>query len=548
MALFEAEHITFTYPDELVPALKDVSFRVQEGDFIVLCGPSGSGKSTFLRMMKQEVRPNGVLEGDMFYDGVPFVELSSSTMARDIGMVFQDPENQIVMDRVMEELIFGLENIGLESDQMRKKVAEMVHFFGLESLLDRPTHELSGGQKQIVNLASILLMEPRILLLDEPTSQLDPIAAKDFIHMLRRMNEELGIAVVIAEHRLEDVWGLAERVIVLENGTLVHDGSARDVAHQLSLSDKDAFFNYLPAASRLFIRFPSTGDIEKLPISVKEGKHWAKTLKASYGEGTVKKEEENNQSILLDAKNIDFQYERSKPRILDRLSLTLKSQEKLAIVGGNGTGKSTLLKVLSGLLKPQHGNIYCENKKVTGKRVEQMAYLPQNPRLYFSEKSVGQEIAKALNLNATEAEKIEILDWLNFKGLEKRHPYDLSGGEMQKVALACLLLRQPKILLIDEPTKGLDPVSKRRFGEWLNHFNKKGISIIFVTHDIDFAASFSDRVAMMFRGEITSTVRTDEFFKGNAFYTTAVNRITRNANVPEVLTVEEACRTWVVEK
>lgn len=548
MALLEAKNITFTYPDESHPALVDVSLSVEEGDFLVLCGPSGSGKSTLLRLLKQEVAPHGLLKGDLYFDHVPLKEISNTIKAKDIGMVFQDPENQIVMDRVMEELIFGLENIGLSSEQMRKKVAEIVHFFGLEGLLERPTHELSGGQMQMVNLASVLLMEPRLLLLDEPTSQLDPIAAKDFLNMLRRMNEELGIAVIIAEHRLEDVWPLAERVVILEQGTIIHDGNARDVAGAISLHQNDELFNYLPEASKLYLRFNPMGGGEHFPITVKEGKQWLKTVHADAKDNHQPAKEEK-QNTILEAKGIDFQYEKWRPLILDRLNIELKKQEKLAIVGGNGTGKSTLLKVLAGIMKPQRGTILFNGKKVTGKQLPEIAYLPQNPRLYFSEERVELEIEKAAVASDIPLhDKEEILDWLNFSSLRSRHPYDLSGGEMQKAAMACLLLRQPEVLLIDEPTKGLDPLSKKRFGEWLNLFNQKGLSIILVTHDVEFAARHADRVAMMFQGEITAIDETSAFFKGNAFYTTAVNRMTRRGNIPEVLTVEEAEHTWAVKK
>jgi len=548
MALLQINQITFQYPDAPTEALRDVSLMVNEGEFIAICGPSGSGKSTLLRLMKRECAPHGRLDGTIRYQGIPLKELPPKTTATAIGMVFQDPDNQIVMETVMEELLFGLENIGLDTLTMRKKIAEIVHFFGLEPLLDRPTYELSGGQKQLINLASVLLMEPRILLLDEPTSQLDPIAAKDFLNMLRRMNEELGIAVVIVEHRLEDVWPIADRVVLLHEGRVIYDDPPHKAAAFLASKADDAFFDYLPSASRLFLHYAATNQNSRLPITVKEARSWIKGLTVRVKEASTQVVHERMKPVVLEAKNIDFQYEKGKPRILDRLSFSLYENEKLAIVGGNGSGKSTMLKVLAGLLKPQRGKVVYQGRKTTGHIHPEIAYMPQNPRLYFSEESVKLELEKAAHDSPLSPEtKQHIIDEWGLAALGDRHPYDLSGGEMQKLVFACLLLRGPRVMLIDEPTKGLDPESKKQFGEWLNRFSWRGMSFVIVTHDIEFAADYADRVGMLFRGEVTAMADAAAFFKGNAFYTTSINRITRGVSAPEVSTLKEAYVTWDVQ-
>jgi energy-coupling factor transporter ATP-binding protein EcfA2 len=573
MALLEVKDLWFTYPEEKRPALADVSFAVDAGEFVALCGPSGSGKSTLLRLLKPEISPYGRRSGAIFYDGSPLADIPPARCARDIGFVFQDPDNQIAMDRVLGELVFGLENLGMDTGMMRRRVAEIVHFFGLEPLLDRKTHELSGGQKQMVNLAAVLMMEPRILLLDEPTAQLDPVSAKDFFNMLRRMNEELGITVLIAEHRLEDVWPLADRVIMLEDGRLRHVGKPREVIGKLFAEGDESFIDYLPRASVLYRQFTVEAERERIPITVKEAKRWLAGLTVvEMAEGRSIKDPRVNEcpdsdnaasvgrfkaearrrreAPVLEARAVRFHYRKNDPPVLNHLSLKIDVGERLAIVGGNGTGKSTLIKTLAGLLTPQSGTIWFKGKKVKSEPPEAIGYLPQNPKLFFMEETVEAAYRHALERGGTSPALLE--EYLNFfeiGHLTARHPYDLSDGELQKVVLVCLLLERPDVLLIDEPTKGLDPAVKKRFGKLLKTLNQEeGLTVVFVTHDIEFAAQVATRCAMMFRGEITAEGDPHAFFTGNAFYTTAVGRITRGAGVLEVLTPEEAKKRWLVAK
>jgi energy-coupling factor transport system ATP-binding protein len=549
VAFLEAKHISFTYPEEKHSVLKDVSFTVEQGEFIVLCGPSGSGKSTLLRLMKREIAPYGNSEGDFLLENQLLSTLLPEQIAKDIGMVFQDPENQIVMDKVLEELIFGMENMGASTEEMRKRVAEIVHFFGIEGLLERRTFELSGGQKQLVNLASVLLLEPKLLLLDEPTAQLDPVAAREFIGLLKTMNEEFGITVIIAEHRLEELFGIADRIIVLDKGEIVAFDTPRRVIQSLGHDSKHAMYSYLPSPALLYIEHTSNIISEDIPLSVKDGKNWLRNHRIE-AIVTVQHSPRFHKE-LVKLKQIDFQYTKETNRILHALSLTVYEGEWLSIVGANGTGKSTLLKIMAGLEKSQHGSVIYKGKKVKKQLPTEIGYLPQNPKLFFIQDTIEAELKEIINLHQIESgdERLnELLTTFQIEGLKNRHPYDVSGGEMQKAALAGVLLPNPKLLLVDEPTKGLDPEAKKRFGDLLKSLQGQGLTIVMVTHDTEFAAKYSTRCAMMFQGSITIEAPSRSFFQGNAFYTTVINRMTRGSDVPDVLTVEEARRSWRVHE
>lgn len=551
MAFLETKNLSFAYPEEKIKVLNDVSFSVEQGDFVVLCGPSGSGKSTLLRLLKQELAPHGEKEGDIFLENKPLLDFPPAQVVKDIGMVFQDPENQIVMDRVLEELIFGMENFGTSTEEMRKKVAEIVHFFGIEGLLNRKTHELSGGQKQLVNLASVLLLEPKLLLLDEPTSQLDPVASREFIGMLQTMNEEFGITVIIAEHRLEELFAIADKALVLDKGGILSYDTPRHVIDFLSEYKDHAMYHYLPSPARLYLEYSPSKVNGDIPLSVKEGKNWLKNVAITHREGFLSGNHHVPMNELMNIKEVDFQYSKDTSKILNDLSLSIFEGEWLSIVGANGTGKSTLLKIIAGLEKPQRGTIFYKAKKLKKQLPKEIGYLPQNPKLFFIHDTIGAELRYLNTLHQIdngETRIEELLSIFNLEELVHRHPYDVSGGEMQKAALTGVLLPSPNLLLIDEPTKGLDPEAKLKLGKLLKTLQQKGLTIVMVTHDIEFAAQYSTRCAMMFQGTITTNSPTKSFFQGNAFYTTVLNRITRGSKVPDVLTLEEARKTWHVQE
>lgn len=528
--------------------LTNVSFTIHEGEFIVLCGPSGCGKTTLLRLLKKELTPVGERLGDVQYAGKPLDDWDERTLIEEIGYVFQDPDNQIVMDDVMQEIVLGMENLGYSTVEMRKRVAEMVHFFGFQPLLQAKSSALSGGQKQILNLLSVLLLKPRVLLLDEPTSQLDPVAAKELLTMLKRLNEEMGMTIVLVEHRLEELFAMADRILLMENGMLKYDGPSREVIFSVFENDDTSFLPYIPSIAKLYLERAEQPTEENIPLTVKECRKWFSTLPKVEHIREKKPRMVSHEEILA-LKNIYFQYEKKGSLVLKNLSLTIKKGDYFVLVGGNGSGKTTVLKIAIGIEKPQRGSVRlfgkAMNKLKNKEKFGQLAYLPQNPRALFVHDTIEKEMRETIErLQLTNGEKRlhEVLERLQIAHLRDRHPYDCSGGELQKAALACLLLSNPTVLFIDEPTKGLDPISKQQLAHMLKELHQDGVTIVMVTHDIEFAAANAKRCAMMFNGMVTVEGTPEQLFKGNYFYTTSVNRATRGS--VDLLTIEEATQQW----
>ncbi|PLS07222.1 ABC transporter ATP-binding protein [Neobacillus cucumis] len=537
MALIELNNVSFTYPDSTKPAIRNFSLNINKGEFVVLFGASGSGKSTLLRLLKKEIQPYGTLTGKIMINGQPVHEKDGLT--KDVGFVFQDPENQIVADDVLHELVFGLENIGLSTNVMRNRVAEMVHFFGAESILSRKSEELSGGKKQQINLASVLLMQPNILILDEPTAQLDPVSAREFIDMLKRLNEEFGMTVILAEHRLEEVFTLADQIIMMENGHEKISGEPKEVLRELW---NTCYKAYVPKIPALFLSLDGLGQV---PLTVKEGRDWVQNLKI---EPDLLKGDKSSlkTGVRIQVKNISFHYDKKSEVILNELELSLKKGEFYALLGGNGSGKSTLLKVIAGLIKPDHGKVILDvlplRKYKQNELASKIGYLPQNPKLFFIQDTVEKELKMAMEqCNITsDIEVKKLLEKLEIAHLMAKHPYDLSGGELQKAALACILIRRPEILLLDEPTKGLDPISKENLAKILLSLQAAGMTILMSTHDVEFAAQYATKCGMMFQGKITSEDIPEKFFSGNFFYTTMIQRVFRGLSDRVIpMTLEE---------
>ncbi|MFA9458746.1 ABC transporter ATP-binding protein [Halalkalibacter sp. AB-rgal2] len=552
MALIEMTNVSFRYPNEAVNALDQFSITIHKGEFIVVAGPSGCGKTTFLKLLKRELTPVGDMAGTIQYKGQQIEEWNEADRSNEIGYVFQNPENQIVMEDVLSELVFGLENQGTEAVEMRQRIAEMVHFFGLEHLLHKETITLSGGQKQLINLASILLLKPKLLLLDEPTSQLDPVQAKEFLQFLRRLNEEFGMTIILVEHRLEDVFSLADRVTLLSEGSLAYEGKTKAVIEQVWTNQDSRFLSYLPSISRLFYHFHLEGSSKGFPITVKEAQNWLSHLAIDEAKqaGNIELTKEEKGCTLLQVKSIHYKYKKDSPLILKNLSLGVWESDFLAVVGGNGSGKTTLLKCCANIMQPLKGKVKWKNKSLPSYKkkewINAVGYLPQNPLLCFMAETLEEElltIASRFNLDYAH-ERIETLTRdLGIQSILKKHIHDCSGGEQQKAALATVLLTEPKLLLIDEPTKGMDPISKRVFAKLLKQLHQNGMTILMVTHDIEFVAEHAKRCAWLFDGEITSIGQAEDVLKGNYFYTTTINRVTREAAVP-VLTLEEADSKW----
>lgn len=556
MALLEVKNLSFTYPrqpkdtTEPKPALSDVSLEIRKGEFMVLCGASGCGKSTLLRLLKRELAPEGEKSGEIIFCGKEQSTLSEREAACEIGYVLQNPENQIVTDKVWHELAFGLENMGVPTPVIRRRVAEMACFFGIDDWFRKKTTELSGGQKQLLNLASILSMQPKLLILDEPTSQLDPIAASDFIHTLSKINKELGLTILLTEHRLEEVFPLADRVAVMDHGKLLFVESPRQAGHELKKFDPNhRMLLGLPSAVRIYQGL----DAEDVtcPLTVRDGRNF---IEENYNntitrlEREPEKKEEKDRPIAMRMKDICFRYEKEEPDVLDHVALTLYEGEVVSLLGGNGAGKTTLLSVISGTNRPYYGKIEVFGKrlqKYRGKElyIRKLASLPQNPQTVFLKMTVREdyeELAKVLGCKKSELEdKIQaVAQQLEITHLLDRHPYDLSGGEQQRAAIGKVLLLEPRLLLLDEPTKGIDAWSKRQLGNLLKDLRGQGITLLMVTHDVEFAAEVSDRCGLFFDHEITSVDTPEEFFCNNNYYTTAANRISRQ-QYENAITCEE---------
>ena len=531
MELLAIKDMSFRYAGSDSAAISGVSFSVERGDFLAVCGATGSGKSTLLRLIKRELAPRGKAEGEILFCGKPLCELDDRKAAQKIGYVAQRPEEQIVTDRVWHELAFGLENLGLPTGVIRRRVAETACFFGIEEWFDKSTDELSGGQKQLLSLASVMVMQPELLLLDEPTARLDPIAAGDFINAVARLNRELSLTVIMISHCLEDVLPVANRVLALEGGRVAEYGETRKAVGKIK--NIPSLAGALPAAARLYSRLGA--DCE-CPLTVREGRDLIEHNFGSSVRALPPEEYVHSKNVALEFSGVYFRYSREQEDVLRGLELKVYENEIFCLLGGNGSGKSTALAAAAGLIKPYAGNIRVFGKKVTDRefaRAGLLTLLPQDVQTVFIKSTVRAELADA---NVTEGALTQELD-----RLMDRHPYDLSGGQQQLLALAKALAARPRLLLLDEPTRGLDAGAKAEFVSVLRKLRDGGMTVVLVTHDAELAAEISDRCALFFRGEIVADDVPRRFFSGNSFYTTAANRICRGY-YDLVATVDDAAR------
>lgn len=531
MALFTIENLTFSYPEQTTRAIDGLTLTIDEGAFMVLCGPSGCGKSTLLRQLKPALTPHGIRSGHILFRNTPLEEMDLRAQTARIGFVQQSPENQIVTDKVWHELAFGLESLGEDTPTIRRRVAEMASFFGIEGWFYKNVAELSGGQKQLLNLASVMVMQPDVLILDEPTSQLDPIAASDFLAVLGRINRELGTAILLTEHRLEEAFPLASAVAVMDGGCLLCTGTPAEAGRQLKTMEHRMFLA-MPAAMRIWASVESN---VPCPVTVREGRNFLQDFAAQHSLRLLPPEpKQPAREPVITVENAWFRYEQDSPDVVKGLDLMLGKGEFLTLLGGNGAGKSTILKLLSGLKKPYRGEI-----RVSGT----LAMLPQNPQALFVKKTVREDLFEIFSGSelpkAQQEERVSrMVQLCRLDTLLDRHPYDLSGGEQQRAALAKVLLLRPEILLLDEPTKGLDAEFKQQLAEIFRALLARGISLLMVSHDVEFCARCAHRCALFFDGSIVTEASPRAFFSGNSFYTTAANRIARPLE-PQAVTVED---------
>lgn len=575
MNCIEVKNFSFQYPKESNAALYQVSMEVEEGSFVVLCGKSGCGKSTLLRQFKSVLASHGEKKGEILYGGQNLEDVDLRTQSAEIGYVLQNPDNQIVTDKVWHELAFGLESLGYDTPTIRLRVAEMASYFGIHSWFLKNVSELSGGQKQLLNLASVMAMHPKLLILDEPTSQLDPIAASDFLETVRKINRDIGTTVILTEHRLEDVIPWADKVYVMDKGRMIADGTPNEIGEQLRTMGHDMFLS-MPAPMQIYA---GTNSSLRCPLTVSQGRRWlseeletkgikikkernqeetAKKKNSIFGKLSGLKKEPEKEIPEIRIKDVWFRYERDLPDVVKGLSLDIKKGEIFAVVGGNGTGKSTAMSLIARIRFPYRGKIYLEGKEI-GKYSDDELYhgflgvMPQNPQSLFVKKTVREDLYEIIDgkrERKSEAYPIEmkkkdavegIVSLTRLEGLLERHPYDLSGGEQQRLALAKVLLLRPKILLMDEPTKGIDNHYKKELGEILRKLSEHGVTILMISHDVEFCAQYADRTGLFFQGNVVTSEESKKFFAGNNFYTTAANRMARNY-FPNAVTVEDVVK------
>ena len=552
MEKIKVDNLSFSYPSSDKLALDSVSLSIPESEFVVLCGKSGCGKSTLLRHLKKSMNPYGNKFGSVCFDGKEIDEMSDRDAASKIGYVQQNPDNQLVTDKVWHELAFGLESLGYSNSVIKRRVAEMASYFGIQTWFRKSVSELSGGQKQLLNLASVMAMQPEVLILDEPASQLDPIAARDFLSTVHRLNRELGVTIIISEHRLEEIFPLADRAIVMDEGRIIANARPSEVAIQLAGSGDDEsvlpMYYGMPPVMKLFpkelVRWQ-----DSLPMTLREGRilmeklfeNGTLTLREAGVQKLAEEKEANSGKPVIKLKNLYFRYAKNADDVLRGLNLEIEEGKLHCLLGGNGSGKSTTLKAICEIIKPQSGKIkIADNCRA--------AMVPQNPQALFTEISCEEEVLEGMCYQKLEIEEKvqrteEMLKLMEIEHLRKANPYDLSGGEQQRLALAKVMVSNPDILLLDEPTKGLDPFFKQTLGRILRSLCKENKTIFMVSHDIEFCAEFGDCCSMFFDGEIATSGSAKEFFSGNNFYTTVENKLTRKW-CEGIITGEEA-RTWI---
>ncbi|WP_405288703.1 ABC transporter ATP-binding protein [Methanobrevibacter sp.] len=612
MALIEFNNFSFAYmnsdgTESEVKSLDSINLEIDYGDFVLLCGPSGCGKTTLLTNLKKELMPAGRRSGEIKFNGKRIIDMDEISSACDIGYLFQNPDSQIVTDTVIQEIAFPLENIGLPTEEIRNRISEIVAFFGINDILHKNVNELSGGQKQLVNLCSLLVLRPHVLLLDEPMSQLDPIASYEFLSIVRRLNEEFSITVIMSEHKADSIFPFIDKAVFLKDGKIEFVDNAHNICSEVI--DDEIFENYLPAVTKIYnslsVKYPSLIKLNT-PLSIREGRRCLNTIhddliKISNDDvDSINLNHDNlhitnkkyhsqeksgildkislggNKNALINMNGIYFAYEKGN-LILKNVDFELEKGDFVSLIGGNGVGKSTFLQLLVGILKPIKG-------KVKYKKGIKRAYVHQNPMIHFSKDNVKEEFLESileskllqnnsvgfnketyddlLKMSNEEFIESDVLNGLEFDSIEfkfkelieffdicdliDKHPYDCSGGEQQKIVIVKALLQNADVLVLDEPTKGLDPISSKNLANILNSLRDNGITILMTSHDLDFVANNCKRCLMLFDKDIQIDDDPKVIFAENNFYTTFVNRMVKDY-VPEIVTLDDLKDKWNLE-
>ena len=550
MSYIEIKDLTYCYPKETKPVLKHINLQLNKGEILFVVGESGSGKSTLGKCISGAV-PNfygGTIQGNVSIDGQDIIEMHHNKRAREVTMVFQDPESQLIMNKVYREIAFGLENVGISNTEMKKRIWEAMQFSNILDIANREINTLSGGQKQRVAITSAIAYLPNCIILDEPTSQLDPSSAEDVIALIKKINDELGITIIIIEQRIDKWFDIADKILLLSKGEIAFAGNKQE----LYKVENEALLDFLPN----YLKISKALDIEDMPCGIRETRRAIETFTYEYNSPLLAQDLPNSEEIIK-IENLSCKYEDNL--VIKDISTNIKKGEFISILGANGAGKSTFLKALMGLIN-YGGSIkvlknhfengksskklsesfiknfngeYGEVKKLKIKDIARIiGYVSQNPNDYISKETVYEELKFTLdNYNIKDNEVIEdTLKALDIYKLKDRNPRDLSGGEIQRVAIASILVLKPKILLLDEPTRGLDAKVKRMLGEILLELNNNGTTVILVTHDVEFAAEYCDRFLLMFNGEIVGDGSREEVLGTGIYYTTTINKIFRNSN------------------
>lgn len=612
MALIEFDNFSFSYlnsdgTESQSKSLENIDLKIDYGDFVLLCGPSGCGKTTLLTNLKKELMPAGRRSGEIKFNGTRIQDLDDISSACDIGYLFQNPDSQIVTDTVIQEIAFPLENIGIPSEEIRNRISEIVAFFGMNDILHKNVNELSGGQKQLVNLCSLLVLRPKVLLLDEPMSQLDPIASYEFLSIVRRLNEEFSITVIMSEHKADSIFPFIDKAVFLKNGRIEFVDNAHKICREVI--DDEIFENYLPAVTKIYnslsAKYPSLSKLNT-PLSIREGRRCLSTIhddliKISSSDDDCdnlgfsnlhhinKKYHSNEKSSILDRlslnknrnsliqmRGIYFAYEKGH-LILKNVDFDIGRGEFVSLIGGNGVGKSTFLQILVGILKPIKG-------KAKYKKGINLAYVHQNPMIHFSKDNVKEEFLESIMesgllngndinfsretydnllkmsneefiesdvLNSLEFDSInfrfkDLIEFFDICDLIDKHPYDCSGGEQQKIVIVKALLQNAEVLILDEPTKGLDPISSKTLSNILNSLVDNGLTVLMTSHDLDFVANNCRRCLMLFDKDIQIDDDPKVIFAENNFYTTFTNRMVKEY-IPDVVTLDDVKSKWGLE-
>ncbi len=525
--MIEISNLNFHYFGKNSEALKDIDLKISKGEFVLLTGLSGSGKSTLIRALNGLI-PNfygGRISGTVKALDMNVFEEKPRNLAKKIGMVFQNPENQLFMNNVESELVFGLENIRLSKSEIKVRLDETIELLGLELIRKRSISSLSGGEKQKVAIGAILAMQPEILILDEPTSELDQKSAEEILQVIQNLNKKLGITVILIEHRIDRVIEYVDRIIIMKEGQIIHDGKPK----QIYLVENNINKFFIPPIIKLFLEIMKRKNIplryqispNEIPINIEECSLILKELleNLKVNEDSMKSFQQkerlymqqfNDSAPLVEFTDVDFEFEKNNI-ILSKINFKAYPGEFIAIIGDNGAGKTTFLKLFNGLLRPKNGLIKINGKNVKNLSVAQISrdvgYIFQNPSIQFYQDTVKEElevVLKNFKIHSENAKKLleEYSDRLDLKSLLSIYPRYLSYGEQQRAALASMLVIQPKILIMDEPTHGMDALQKEHFFNYLDEYRKKGNLVILVTHDIESLTKYPERILFFSGGKI----------------------------------------------